>query len=130
VARILIAEDDPLIGSLLEKGLNNEGFCTALVDDGQEAEHLGLTDHFDLMILDMGLPERDGFQVLQELRSHGQRLPILVVTGRREIDAMTCLDAGADDYVGKPFQFAELLSHVRTLLGMEDGAPEEQHQGH
>jgi DNA-binding response OmpR family regulator len=116
VPRILIAEDDPLIGSLLEKGLRSEGLTTALVEDGEQAQDLGLTDEYDLIILDMALPKYDGFQVLHKLRSHGRRLPILVVTGRRELDSEMCLAAGADDYVGKPFQFSDLMEHIHALL--------------
>jgi DNA-binding response OmpR family regulator len=116
VARILIAEDDPLIGSLLEKGFRGHGFSTMLVDDGEQAHHWSLTDDFDVMVLDIGLPKWDGLQVLHELRSRGNKLPVIVVTGRRELDAGACIEAGADDYMRKPFQFDELLQRVRTLL--------------
>jgi DNA-binding response OmpR family regulator len=116
MARILIAEDDPLIASFLEKGLRANGFSTLLVDTGEQAQSLGMTDEFDLLILDMGLPERDGFHVLQELRSRGKKLPVLVLTGRSERDVVVCLEAGADDYMRKPFHFEELLARVRTRL--------------
>jgi DNA-binding response OmpR family regulator len=116
VSRILIAEDDPLIGSFVEKGLRASGYSTFLVDDGERAQALGLTDSFDLLILDMGLPGRDGLQVLKGIRSRGSNLPVLVLTGRRERDAVTCLEAGADDYMMKPFHFDELLARVRTRL--------------
>ena len=116
MAKILIAEDDPLIGSMLEKGLQSTGLATSLVDDGEQAHFLSQTQEFDLLILDMGLPKWDGFKVLQELRSRGTNIPVLVLTGRREIDAVQCRDAGADDYMRKPFHFDELLAHVRTLL--------------
>jgi DNA-binding response OmpR family regulator len=116
VSRILIAEDDPLIGSFLEKGLRAHGFTTFLADDGERAQRLSLTDQFDLLILDMGLPEREGLHVLQELRARGKTIPVLVLTGRRERDAVMCLEAGADDYMTKPFHFEELLARVRTQL--------------
>jgi DNA-binding response OmpR family regulator len=116
VARILIAEDDPLIGSFIEKGLRAAGFSTFLADDGEKAQGLSLTDEFDLMILDMGLPGREGFHVLQELRARGKTLPVLVLTGRRERDAVACLEAGADDYMKKPFHFDELLARVQARL--------------
>ena len=116
VSRILIAEDDPLIGSFLEKGLRAHGFSTFLASDGERAQRLSLTDEFDLLILDMGLPEREGLHVLQELRARGKKLPVLVLTGRRERDAVMCLEAGADDYMTKPFHFEELLARVRTRL--------------
>jgi DNA-binding response OmpR family regulator len=116
VARILIAEDDPRVASLLEKGLRANGYDTSLADDGEQAQRLGLTDDFDLIILDMGLPERDGFQVLQELRARGQTLPVIILTGRPEREAAACLEAGADDYMRKPFHFDELLARVRKRL--------------
>jgi two-component system, OmpR family, response regulator len=116
VARILIAEDDPRVASLLEKGLRGNGYSTFLADDGEQAQRLGLTGDFDLMILDMGLPERDGFQVLQGLRARGQNLPIIILTGRTEREAAACLEAGADDYMRKPFHIDELLARVRKRL--------------
>jgi two-component system response regulator PhoP/two-component system response regulator TctD len=119
----LIAEDDPLIGSLIVKGLETEGLSTSLVEDGEQAQALGLSGKFDLLILDMVLPNLDGFQVLHMLRSRGRQLPILVVTGRREIDEEMCLAAGADGYLGKPFQVIELVSLVRSLLERENWTP-------
>jgi DNA-binding response OmpR family regulator len=116
VTRILIAEDDPLIGSFLEKGFRAQGFTTHLVDDGEQAQRLGLTDDYDLMILDMGLPEREGLLVLKELRAQGKTLPVVVVTGRSDRDAAMCLEAGADDYMRKPFHFNELLARVQKQL--------------
>jgi DNA-binding response OmpR family regulator len=116
VARILIAEDDPRIGAALEKGLQIHGFTTLLADTGEKAQSLSLTDSFDLLILDLGLPEREGFHVLQELRARGKTIPVLVLTGRSERDVVACLEAGADDYMRKPFDFEELLARVRTRL--------------
>jgi DNA-binding response OmpR family regulator len=116
VARILIAEDDPRVASLLEKGLRANGYSTGFADDGERAQRQALTDDFDLMILDMGLPERDGFAVLQELRSRGRTLPVIILTGRPEREAAACLEAGADDYMRKPFHFDELLARVRKCL--------------
>jgi DNA-binding response OmpR family regulator len=116
MARILIAEDDPHISSFLEKGLKSSGFSTVVADDGERAQALGLTDEFDLLILDLGLPEQEGLHILQELRSRGKKLPVLVLTGRRDRDAATCLEHGADDYMTKPFEFAELLARVRARL--------------
>ncbi len=117
MARILIAEDDPLISAFLEKGLRASGYATSVADDGAEAAKLSLTDGFDLLILDLALPEREGFQVLQELRRRGSHLPVLVLTGRPELrDAVACLDVGADDYMTKPFLFEELLARVRVRL--------------
>ena len=116
MARILIAEDDPLVSSFIEKGLRANGHSTVLADDGEKAEQLGMSDDFDLMILDMSLPEREGLDVLMHLRAHGRTLPVIVLTGRRERDAAMCLDSGADDYMSKPFRFAELLARVHARL--------------
>lgn len=116
MSRVLIAEDDPLIGSFIEKGLRANGFSTHLATDGEEAESLGLSEEFDLVILDMGLPEREGLHVLQELRARGKHVPVLVLTGRPERDVVTCLQAGADDYMRKPFMFEELLARVRARI--------------
>ena len=111
MARILIAEDDPLIASFLEKGLRANGFATLVAEDGEKAERLEADGEFDLLILDMGLPGREGFHVLQELRARGKRMPVLVLTGRRERDVVACLEAGADDYMTKPFS-SRSCSHV------------------
>ena len=117
MARILIAEDDPLISAFLEKGLRANGYATIVADDGARAAQLSLTDGFELLILDLALPEREGFQVLQELRRRGRNVPVLVLTGRPEMrDAVACLDVGADDYMTKPFRFEELLARVRVRL--------------
>jgi DNA-binding response OmpR family regulator len=116
MARLLIAEDDPLIARFLDRGLRASGYSTTVVDDGESALALGLSGRFDLMVLDMGLPERDGLEVLRELRAHDARLPVLVLTGLPERDIVTCLESGADDYVRKPFGFDELLARVRTRL--------------
>jgi DNA-binding response OmpR family regulator len=116
MARILVAEDNPSVGSFLEKGLRASGYTTLVAEDGERAEQLSLTQEFDLLILDMGLPGRDGFHILQEIRARGRKLPVLVLTGRSERDIVTCLEGGADDYVAKPFKFEELLARVRARL--------------
>ena len=116
MGRILIAEDDSLVAAFVEKGLRASGYSTFLVDDGEQAQHLAFTDEFDLLILDMGLPGREGFHVLQELRARGNKIPVLVLTGRSERDVVMCLEAGADDYMQKPFHFDELLARVKTRL--------------
>jgi DNA-binding response OmpR family regulator len=117
MARILIAEDDPLISGFMEKGLRASGYSTYVVGDGEQAVRVSLTESFDLLILDMALPEREGFQVLEELRAQGKQLPVLVVTGRPELrDVVSVLDVGADDYMTKPFRFEELLARVRARL--------------
>jgi DNA-binding response OmpR family regulator len=117
VTRILIAEDEARIASFLEKGLRANGFQTEVVADGEDALRLGRSDRFDLAILDIGLPGKDGLEVLRELRRSGQTLPVLVLTARSSVtDTVAGLDAGADDYLAKPFSFEELLARVRVRL--------------
>jgi DNA-binding response OmpR family regulator len=115
--RILIAEDEPRISAFLEKGLRANGFTTTTVEDGHEAAALARDVDFDLVILDLGLPGIDGHQVLQEVRSRGERLPVLILTARHGVaDTVAGLDGGADDYVTKPFRFDELLARIRARL--------------
>ncbi|RAM51210.1 response regulator transcription factor [Mastigocladus laminosus UU774] len=115
--RILIAEDEPRIGSFLEKGLRSHGFTTALAADGNEVILMVQNGEFDLLILDLGLPGRDGLEILEELRGQGERLPVIILTARDDIkDKIAGLDKGADDYVTKPFRFEELLARVRVRL--------------
>ena len=116
MTRILIAEDNPTVGSFIEKGLRASGFTTLLASDGELAEQLCLTGEFDLLLLDMGLPKRDGLHVLQAIRARGNMVPVLVLTGRPERDVVTCLDGGADDYITKPFNLDELLARIRARL--------------
>ena len=124
MARILIAEDDPLVGALVAEALGSAGHETVIADNGEKAQSLSLTDEFDLLILDMGLPLREGFHVLQELRARGKTLPIIVLTGRSERDVVMCLEAGADDYMRKPFDVNELRARVRTRLRSRSRAAE------
>jgi DNA-binding response OmpR family regulator len=117
VRRILIAEDEPRIASFLEKGLRANGFTTTVTEDGRDALELADSDDFDLLILDVGLPGRDGFSVLRELRARGRRLPVVILTARDSVeDTVAGLEGGADDYVPKPFRFEELLARVRARL--------------
>ena len=117
MARILIAEDDAQIASFLKKGLQANGWQTVHVPDGEQAEQFGLSDDFNLLILDIGLPVRNGLEVLRSLRARGSKLPVLILTGRARVhDVVDCLDAGADDYMSKPFRFEELLARVRARL--------------
>jgi len=115
--RILIAEDEPGIVRFLEKGLRAQGYATASASDGDLALQLAQTGEFDLMLLDLGLPGRDGFAVLTELRRRRVRLPVIVLTARNGSDDIVAgLDGGADDYMSKPFRLAELLARVRLRL--------------
>jgi DNA-binding response OmpR family regulator len=122
--RILIAEDEPRIASFLEKGLRANGFTTTVAEDGRDALDLADSEDFDLLILDVGLPGRDGFSVLRELRDRGRALPVIILTARDSVeDTVAGLEGGADDYVPKPFRFEELLARVRARL-REDRVPE------
>jgi two-component system response regulator QseB len=115
--RILIAEDEPRLASFLEKGLRASGFTTTVVADGTAASMIASDDDFDLLVLDLGLPGKDGFDVLRELRSRGQHLPVIILTARDDVpDKVAGLEGGADDYVTKPFKFEELLARVRARL--------------
>jgi DNA-binding response OmpR family regulator len=117
VSRILIAEDELRIASFLEKGLRANGFSTQIAVDGPGALRLAQGGGFDLVILDLGLPGKDGFEVLQELRAGGSTMPIIVLTARTGVEATVAgLEHGADDYVPKPFRFEELLARVRLRL--------------
>jgi DNA-binding response OmpR family regulator len=125
VSRILIAEDESRIASFLQKGLKSHGFTTSVARDGAEALEMALSDEFDLLILDLGLPHMDGLAVLEELRTRGKRLPVLILTARDSLsDTVSGLEGGADDYVTKPFRFEELLARVRARL--RGGRGEEQ----
>jgi DNA-binding response OmpR family regulator len=125
MSRILIAEDEARIASFLEKGLRANGFATAVAADGHEAVALAGSGSFDLLILDLGLPGRDGFDVLGELRGRGSRIPVVILTARDSVrDTVAGLEGGADDYITKPFRFEELLARVRVRLRGER-APEE-----
>jgi two-component system copper resistance phosphate regulon response regulator CusR len=117
MSRILIAEDELRIASFLEKGLRANGFVTVVATDGEEALRLAHSGMFELLILDLGLPRKHGFEVLRELRKAGQRLPVVILTARDSVkDTVTGLDSGADDYIAKPFRFDEVLARVRVRL--------------
>jgi DNA-binding response OmpR family regulator len=117
VNRILIAEDEPRLASFLEKGLRSNGFVTSVAEDGAKASMMARDDEFDLLVLDLGLPGKDGTEVLREMRASGQRMPVIILTARDDVsDKVGGLEGGADDYVTKPFRFEELLARVRARL--------------
>jgi len=124
VRRILIAEDEDRIASFLEKGLRSNGFATTTVADGESAYQYASSGSFDLLVLDIGLPIRDGFSVLAQLRAAKNLIPVIILTARdSSADTVAGLDGGADDYVRKPFVFDELLARIRLRL-RADRAPE------
>jgi DNA-binding response OmpR family regulator len=115
--RILLAEDEPKVGRAVARGLRSEGYDVALTADGAEADALLRAGGFDLVVLDLMLPGRDGFSILAAARGRGDGIPVLVLTARDGIeDRVRGLDLGADDYLVKPFAFAELVARVRALL--------------
>ncbi|MCC5649339.1 response regulator transcription factor [Nostoc sp. XA013] len=114
---ILIVEDEPRIASFIEKGLRSQGFTTTIVTDGLYVLDVIQSATFDLLILDLGLPGKDGFQVLEELRGQGEDIPVIILSAWSDIhDKVAGLEGGADDYVTKPFRFEELLARVRLRL--------------
>ena len=122
--RILIAEDEGRIASFIEKGLRSNGFVTTTVADGESAYHYAASGSFDLLLLDIGLPGRDGFSVLEQLRATQNAIPVIILTARDSAaDTVAGLDGGADDYVRKPFVFDELLARIRLRL-RADRTPE------
>ncbi|NJR60611.1 MAG: response regulator transcription factor [Cyanobacteria bacterium CRU_2_1] len=117
MTHILIAEDEPRIAAFLEKGLQSNGFTTTTAQNGWDATLMALESRVDLMILDLGLPGKDGMLILKELRGQGVQIPIIILTARDDIkDKVTGLECGADDYMTKPFRFEELLARIRARL--------------
>ncbi len=114
---VLLAEDDSAIAEPLSRALQREGYQVEFATDGQQTLDLVGRGDIDLLVLDLGLPEIDGLEVCRRLRDAFPDLPVLMLTARTdEVDFVVGLDAGADDYVGKPFRLAELLARVRALL--------------
>jgi two-component system response regulator QseB len=123
--RILIVEDDALLGAGLKTGLGQDGYAADLVRDAAAAEHALSLDHFDLVVLDLGLPGRDGLTLLRDLRHKGFCLPVLILTARDAVaDRVEGLDAGADDYLVKPCDLDELSARIRALRRRSQGHAE------
>jgi DNA-binding response OmpR family regulator len=117
VSSILIVEDEERIASFVEKGLRANGFATVVAGDGMSGLALASTGGFDLVILDLGLPDLDGLALLRRLRERASQVPVIILTARDGVRAtVEGLEGGADDYVTKPFRFEELLARVRVRL--------------
>ncbi len=114
--KLLVVEDDRKVAGFIEQGLKEEGFVVDVAPDGEEATMLAHVYEYDVIVLDLMLPKKNGFQVAQELRREGRSTPILMLTSRDAVeDIVRGLDAGADDYLTKPFRFEELLARLRAL---------------
>jgi DNA-binding response OmpR family regulator len=117
MVRLLLVEDDPMIGESIEDGLRGESYAVDWVRDGQAADLALKTINYDLLLLDLGLPRKQGMDVLRTLRACGADLPVLIITARDGTPArVEGLDGGADDYLVKPFDLDELLARIRALL--------------
>lgn len=128
--RILIAEDDPVLADGLTRSLRHSDYAVDCVTSGDQADHVLLSQKYDLIVLDLGLPKLDGFEVLRRLRHRGSKVPVLVLTARDTLDdRVKGLDLGADDYLTKPFDLPELEARVRALIrrGQSGGGSELVH---
>ena len=123
--RLLLVEDDRMIGDNLRSALRQCGYAVDWVRDGRAADGTLATERFDLVLLDLGLPQRDGLEVLAALRLRGDRTPVIVVTARDALPSrVRGLDAGADDYIVKPFELDELLARMRAVVRRQAGRAE------
>ena len=117
MSSILVVEDEARISTFVEKGLTAAGYATTVVTDGRSALDYLATGSFDLVLLDVGLPGLDGFEVLRRFRAGGATTPVIMLTARTSVDdTVTGLDGGANDYLPKPFKFDELLARIRVRL--------------
>ncbi|MES2069260.1 MAG: response regulator [Pseudomonadota bacterium] len=120
--RLLLVEDDAMVGEGLRKGLRQDGFTVDWVQDGALVEHTLTLESYDLLLLDLGLPNKAGLEVLAALRRKGNRIPVLILTARDAVaDRVKGLDTGADDYLVKPFDLEELEARIRALLRRQSG---------
>jgi heavy metal response regulator len=115
--KILVVEDEERVAQFIQKGLKEEGHAIDVAYDGEDGGFLAEVNDYDLIILDLMLPKKNGLQTCKEIRDHGVNTPVLMLTARDSVeDKVRGLDAGADDYLAKPFAFEELLARVRALL--------------
>jgi DNA-binding response OmpR family regulator len=118
--RVLVVEDERRLASIIKRGLIEEGYAVDAVYDGEEAQYMAETTNYDVIVLDIMLPKKDGIAVCKDLRAKKINTPILMLTARDSVeDRVKGLDSGADDYVIKPFAFSELLARIRALLRRE-----------
>jgi two-component system OmpR family response regulator len=114
--RVLVAEDEAKMASLLRRGLESDGYAVDVAHDGEDALWLGTEWDYDVIVLDVGLPRLDGFEVCRQLRERARWAPVLMLTVKDAVDdRVDGLDSGADDYLTKPFEFDELLARIRAL---------------
>ena len=120
--RVLLVEDEPTLRAQLHAGLQEAGYVVDEAGNGRDAQHLGETESFDAVVLDLGLPLVDGLTVLKRWRSAGLTMPVLILTARDSWhEKVAGIDAGADDYLAKPFHMEELLARVRALIRRAQG---------
>lgn len=120
--RVLLVEDDPMIGEAIQGALKDASYAADWVKDGPTALTTLSCQHYDLVLLDLGLPGKDGLEVLASIRAKDNPVPLLIITARDGLDdRLRGLDGGADDYVSKPFQMAELLARMRAVLRRKGG---------
>jgi two-component system response regulator QseB len=120
--RVLVVEDDPMIGRAVVAGLRGAGYAADWARDGADAELALANGVYDLALLDLGLPRRDGIEILRGVRRAGKELPVVIITARDGVeDRVSGLDSGADDYLVKPFDLDELLARVRAVLRRRAG---------
>src|SRR5205085_10806525 len=120
--RLLLVEDDSMIGAAAQQGLRGEGHTVDWVRDGREAETAATTGTYDAVLLDLGLPRKDGLSILKAWRLRGLAVPVVIITARDAVsDRVAGLDAGADDYLVKPFDLDELSARVRAVLRRRSG---------